>query len=171
MVGRRRSSVPMLIEGRLTYKQGGPIPRYASAARFDHQSRRVPCMPGTRTETLDSIYRWFKGQILDTGETLSMEGNRHGRIFWLDGVAGTGKSTIAQTVADHFNTSHELGASFFCSRDDAECSNIGLLIPTIAYQLSLFSPSFQKHLSEAMNRDPDVQYALASMQLEKLVMN
>src|SRR5882762_9026543 len=147
------------------------MPRYAPAARFDHQSRRVSCTEGTRVETLDTIYRWFRGEILETGETLSMQGNRLGRIFWLDGVAGTGKSTIAQTVANHLNRTHELGASFFCSRDDAECSNISLLFPTIAYQLSLFNPSFQKHLSDAMDKDPDVQLALTSMQLEKLVVN
>src|SRR5258705_6835708 len=149
------------------------MPRYAHAARFDHETRRVLCTRGTRTETLDAIYRWFKGDIdiLKADETLSMEGNRQGRIFWLDGVAGTGKSTIAQTVADHFNRTHQLGASFFCSRDDAECSNVGLVFPTIAYQLSLFNTSFQSHLSEVMDRDPDVQYALSTMQLEKLIIN
>src|SRR5258705_6344914 len=148
--------------------QGVSIPRYARAARFDYDSKRVLCTSGTRTETLDTIYHWFNGQ---TGETLSTEGNPGGRIFWLDGVAGTGKSTISQPVADHLNRTHQLGASFFCSRDDGECSNIGLVFPTIAYQLSLRSPSFQKHLSEAIEKDPDIQYALASMQLEKLVMD
>src|SRR5258705_12532924 len=120
------------------------MPRYARAARFDHQSRRVSCAKGTRAETLDAIYRWFKGEILNTGETLSMEGNPHGSIFWLDGIAGAGKSTIAQSVANHFNATHELGASFSCSRADAECSNIGLLFPTVAYQLALYNPSYQK---------------------------
>src|SRR5882762_6245437 len=122
------------------------MPRYAPAARFDHQSRRVSCTKGTRVETLDTIYRWFRGEILETGETLSMQGNRLGRIFWLDGVAGTGKSTIAQTVAYHFNQTHELGASFFCSRDDAGCSNIALVFPPIAYQLCLLSPAFRERV-------------------------
>src|SRR5882762_974048 len=151
--------------------QGISIPRYARAARFDYDTKRVSCTPGTRIETLDTIYHWFNGQISETGQTLSTEGNPKGRIFWLDGVAGTGKSTISQTVADHFNRTHELGASFFCSRDDGECSNISLVFSTIAYQLSLRSPSFQKHLSEVIEKDPDIQYALASMQLEKLVMD
>src|SRR5258705_3078918 len=151
--------------------EGGSMPRYARAARFDHDTKRVSCTDGTRNETLDTIYRWFDGHISETGETLSTEGNPEGRIFWLDGVAGTGKSTISQPVADHLNRTHQLGASFFCSRDDGECSNIGLVFSTIAYQLSLRSPSFQKHLSEAIRKDPDVQYALASMQLQKLVMD
>src|SRR5882762_1768379 len=157
--------------GWLNHIRGISIPRYARAARFDYDGKRVSCTPGTRTETLDTIYHWFNGQISGTGQTLSTEGNPKGRIFWLDGVAGTGKSTISQTVADHFNRTHQLGASFFCSRDDGECSNIGLVFSTIAYQLSLCSPSFQRHLSDAVEKDPDIQYALASMQLEKLVMD
>src|SRR6266404_9086768 len=155
----------------MTRTQGGPMARYARAARFDHDCKRVSCTQDTRTEILDTIYRWFNGEVSEISGALHTEGNQHGRIFWLDGVAGTGKSTIAQTVADHFNRTHTLGASFFCSRDDGECSNIGLVFPTIAYQLSLRSPSFQKHLSEAIEKDPDMQYALASMQLEKLVMD
>src|SRR6266404_5170147 len=155
----------------MTRTQGGPMARYARAARFDHDCKRVPCTQDTRTEILDRIYRWFNGEVSEIGGALQTEGNQHGQIFWLDGVAGTGKSTIAQTVADRFNRSHQLGASFFCSRDDAECSNVGLVFPTIAYQLSLFNPSFQSHLSELIDRDPDVQYALASMQLENLVIN
>src|SRR5258705_9591508 len=93
--------------------QGGPMPRYARAARFDHYSKRVLCTRNTRMEILDTIYRWFNGETLGTRETLSTEGNPQGQIFWLDGVAGTGKSTIAQTVANQFNKAHELGASFF----------------------------------------------------------
>src|SRR5258705_8922821 len=147
------------------------MPRYARAARFDYESNRVLCTQDTRVETLDTIYHWFNNAILDTGETLSMDGNPQGRVFWLDGVAGTGKSTIAQTVANYFDSTHNLGASFFCSRDNADCSNVGLVFPTIAYQLSLFNFSFQKHLSDAMVKDPDVQYSLLSRQLEKLVMN
>src|SRR5258705_1934510 len=147
------------------------MPRYARSARFDYESNRVFCTQDTRVETLDTIYRWFNDAILDTGETLSIDGNSQGRVFWLDGVAGTGKSTIAQTVANYFHSTHNLGASLFCSRDNADCSNVGLIFPTIADQLSLFNSSFQKHLSDAMVKDPDVQYTLPSMQLEKLVIN
>src|SRR5882762_3434735 len=159
------------MSGLMTHRQGGPLPRYARAARFDHDCKRVSCTQDTRTEILDTVYRWFEGEVSEIGGALQTEGNQHGGIFWLDGVAGTGKSTIAQTVANHFNRTRQLGASFFCSRDDAECSNINLVFPTIAYQLSLRSRSFQKHLSEAIEKDPDIQYALASMQLQKLVMD
>src|SRR5258705_4585880 len=100
------------------------MPRYACTARFDHQSRRVSCTEGTRTETLDAIYRWFKSEILDTDETLAMEGNRQGHIFWLDGAAGSWKSTIALTGAHHLHATSEIAASIFWFRGEADFSNI-----------------------------------------------
>src|SRR5882762_303259 len=138
------------------------MPRHVSAARFDYRAGRVPCTEDTRTEVLATIYDWFKGGNLNTDEVLPTRGNVQGRIFWLDGVAGTGKSTIAQTVANHFDETGELGGSFFCSRDDANCSNINLIFLTIAYQLSSFNLMFKKPISEAMGKDADVQYALPS---------
>jgi len=120
-------------------------------------------------EILHRIYGWFEGSHLKADEILQVKGNVDGRIFWLDGIAGTGKSTIAETVARHFDGTNELGASFFCSRDSAECSNVNLIFPTIAYQLSSFSPAFKKRVSAAMRKDPDLQYSFSSRQLKKLV--
>jgi Cdc6-like AAA superfamily ATPase len=145
------------------------MPLYASTARFDPDSKRKSCTKDTRTEILQKAYNWFQGVNIKTDETLPMEGNINGHIFWLDGEAGTGKSTIAQTVANHFDETSQLGASFFCSRDNADCSNLNLIFPTIAHQLSSFNPTFKKHVSEAMRKDPDVQSALPSRQLQKLI--
>src|SRR5258705_7205571 len=146
------------------------MPRHVAAARFDYYKvGRVPCTEATRTEVLATIYGWFKQGDQEPGEILQTEGNVKGRIFWLDGVAGTGKSTIAQTVANHFDRAGGLGASFFCSRDDAKCSDVKMIFLTISYQLSSFNPTFKKHVSEAMCKDPDIQYALPSRQLKKLI--
>jgi len=100
---------------------------------------------------------------------LRTEGNPQGQVFWLDGVAGTGKSTIAQTIACYYHQAGEIGASFFCSRDDAECSNSSMIFPTVAHQLCLLCPDLREHVSEAMRKDPDLSSAFASMQLEKLI--
>jgi len=145
------------------------MPRYAAAAQFNQGTERVPCTEDTRTEILDAIYHWFNRDHFEMYDVLPIEGNINGRIFWLDGLAGTEKSTIAQTIADHFDRSGKLGASFFCSRDDAKRSNINLIFPTIARQLSSSNPAFKKHISEAMRKDPNVEYALMSRQLKKLV--
>jgi len=91
------------------------------------------------------------------------------RFSGLNGVAGTGKSTIAQTVGIPLSRTKQLGASFFCSRDDADCSNIGLVSRPSRFQLATFSPAFGERMSEAMDKDAFLQSALPSMQLEKLV--
>jgi len=118
---------------------------------------------------MEAIHAWFKGEPLATDATVPTAGNPQGPIFWLDGVAGTGKSTIAQTVAHHYHRTNQLGASFFCSRDNSDCSNVGLVFQTIAFQLSAFNPAFGDHVSEAMAKDVYLQSTLPTMQLEKLV--
>ena len=127
------------------------------------------CAEGTRSETLRAIHSWFRRDAVGTEETLRTEGNPRGQILWLDGVAGTGKTTIAQTIAYHFDKTDELDAFFFCSRDDANCSNINTIFPTIAYHLCSLHPVLQERVSEAMRKDADLQSAFVSMQLEKLI--
>ncbi|KAJ6054863.1 hypothetical protein N7499_005813 [Penicillium canescens] len=74
----------------------------ANGAAFDSYTDRHEdeCLPGTRTELLNEIAEWAVSQ--------------HGKyIFWLNGMAGTGKSTISRTVAKRFKQEKILGASFF----------------------------------------------------------
>jgi len=56
-------------------------------------------------------------------------------IFWLNGVAGTGKSTISRTIADRFKKQGILGASFFFKRGERDRGNAALFFTTIAAQL------------------------------------
>ena len=59
---------------------------------------RKGCLEGTRKDVLRDIERWFtrkQGQ----------------RVFWLNGLAGTGKSTIAQTFAEMTFAGGKLGAT------------------------------------------------------------
>ncbi|KIM96938.1 hypothetical protein OIDMADRAFT_131617, partial [Oidiodendron maius Zn] len=41
-------------------------------------------------------------------------------IFWLSGLAGTGKSTISHTVARIYSEQKRLGASFFFLKSDGD---------------------------------------------------
>ena len=63
-------------------------------------------------------------------------------MFWLNGLAGTGKSTIAQTFAEISFADGKLGASFFCSRDFENRSNLQVIFPTLAFQLAYRYPLF-----------------------------
>ena len=74
-------------------------------------------------------------------------------------------------MAKFWASKHILGASFFCSRDDATCSNPQLIFTTIAYQLGQFDPSFGEEVSKVMKSNPDIGYTSLSFQLEKLIVN
>jgi hypothetical protein len=143
-------------------------PPYASSSAFYCNTDRTQCCQGTRKDVLDQIIRW-----IDTEDALSdVSGARmKSRIFWINGSAGTGKTTISFTVAEECRKRGILGASFFCSRDDAECSNPGLIFTTIAYQLGIFSPVFKDEVSRAVASNPGIGYANIPYQLEQLIVN
>src|ERR1700753_3128916 len=84
---------------------------------------RQGCLRGTRQDVLGDIDRWLTSELDQ-------------RIFWLNGLAGTGKSTIAQTFAETSFADGKLGASFFCSRDFEDRSNIQNIFPTLAFPLA-----------------------------------
>lgn len=67
-------------------------------------------------------------------------------------MAGTGKSTIARTVAANFAGEGRLGASFFFSRGRGDLRNAEKLFPTIAAQLANSLPSLRHAVSEAVAR-------------------
>jgi len=79
----------------------------AKGAEFDSHAdeHHAICHPDTRVGLLHQIDNW-------AGDPDSE------RIFWLNGMAGTGKSTISRTVAQKFADKGELGASFFYKRGE-----------------------------------------------------
>lgn len=99
------------------------------------------------------------------------EASTKAAIFWINGSAGTGKTTIAYTMAKYWDSEHKLGASFFCSRDDAKCRSRQLIFTTIAYQLGRFNPAFGEKVSEVMESKPDIELESVSSQLEQLIVN
>ena len=91
------------------------------------------------------------------------------RVFWLNGLAGTGKSTIAQTFAEMSFADGELGASFFCSRDFEDRSNLRAIFPTIAFQLAYRYLPFRGELLQVLRANPDVGQQTLCSQMEKLI--
>jgi hypothetical protein len=71
------------------------------------------------------------------------------RCIWLNGLAGTGKSTIARTVARRYFEQKRLGASFFFSRGGGDVGHAGKFFTSIAVQLAYNAPSLRRYISEA----------------------
>ena len=90
-------------------------------------------------------------------------------IFWLNGLAGTGKSTIAQTVAERLFADGRLGASFFCSRGSEDRSDLQFIFPTLAFQLAYKYPGFRSSLIHLLQSNPDVVHESLQEQMRKFL--
>ena len=84
-------------------------------------------------------------------------------------MAGTGKSTIAQTVAERLFADDQLGASFFCSRDFEDRSNLHFIFPTLAVQLARKYIEFRLFFVPLARSDPGIAYESLYSQMEKLI--
>ncbi|KAF7354171.1 WD40 repeat-like protein [Mycena venus] len=139
-------------------------------ARFDHETSADSCLQGTRETMLGTMFEWIDS--LAPGPL----------IFWLAGLAGTGKTTIATTVCEQLDAreaqrsispghSHpavaKLGADFFMSRHSAPRRNPHSIVCTIAYQLADRFPSTRPFLTSALRLNPRI---VTSKNMEKKIM-
>ena len=94
-------------------------------------------------------------------------------IFWLTGMAGTGKSAIAWTVCSFASADINmvLGGSFFCSRSSGSIAQRDVLriIPTLVQLLSRQSSEFSEALAAELDKDPDVLHKQIAAQVKKLL--
>ncbi|KAG6829538.1 hypothetical protein H0H93_014441, partial [Arthromyces matolae] len=120
--------------------------------------RRVVCTPGTRERLLKEIISWARDPDSAT-------------IYWLFGAAGTGKSTIAYTIARRFDFSANdvvvLGGNFFCSRQFEETRFASRIIRTIVYHLALRCKPFAEVLADSGKFD--TIYQNVQTQIEALL--
>ena len=127
----------------------------AIGAEFRHGERKG-CLKGTRGAVLDVIELW----------ATDFDKNS---VYWLNGLAGTGKSTIAKTIAERLFAGGQLGASFFCSRDFEDRRNLQLIFPTLATQLARKYAGFRSILVPLIQSDPNIAYESLYDQMKKLI--
>lgn len=103
------------------------------------------CLDGTRVELLSELMQW----ILNIGDAPNSTGPMYKRILtknivWLYGLAGSGKSTVVNTVAMLAEQQGLPVTSFCCKRDkqDSWCS-VDRLFLMLAYQISKFNTDYR----------------------------
>jgi hypothetical protein len=104
------------------------------------------CLAGTRQQLLADLFAWFD-DITPSRE----------RVFWLNGLAGTGKTTVARTIAARAHEQGRLAAAFFFSRNIAATRSPSAILPTIAYQLAHYQRPFRTAVCTAVGADEDVR--------------
>lgn len=138
------------------------LPR-AKDARWnaEREGGPVSCFADTRKKVLADIEAW----------TLSDDPNTQ-RVFWLNGMAGIGKSTIARTIAESAHKRGILGGSFFFSRNTNDLRNPKLVFPTLAYHLSFFQDrAFMPFIAGALQDKADPANADIRTQFNDLILD
>ena len=93
------------------------------------------------------------------------------KILYLFGSEGTGKTAIAQTIAEYCETNGILGASFFFSRVSPERNTDKNLVATLAYQLCVTIPELKPFIAKAVEDDLSMFQKDVDTQLEKLIID
>ena len=117
---------------------------------------RRRCTPGTRQAILAEMRTWVD----------DLNGPK---VYWLNGMAGTGKTTLAYSFCADMQRDGRAGASFFCSRTDADSRDVSRIVPTIAYQLARLLPSYREVLIRQIGEDKDICARQTETQFEKLI--
>ncbi len=86
-------------------------------------------------------------------------------------MAGTGKSTIARTIAREYFEQGHLGASFFFSRGGGDVGRAGKFFTTIACQLAKRSPSLRNSICKAVAQNSDIQNQSLRDQWRQLILH
>ena len=127
-----------------------------SAERYDPPK----CLPRTREAILRKIMAWVE-----------MRAENMELFLWLYGSAGTGKSAIAQTIAEICEQAGLLAASFFFSRTAAGRNDMSRLVSTIVYQLIQTIPEIGDRVLTLLGKNPHILSRAPSSQMRILVID
>jgi SpoVK/Ycf46/Vps4 family AAA+-type ATPase len=138
---------------------------HGAAHNSDERCNAPTCHEETRKAIREDIISWIQH-----GEGDDEPKN----IMWLSGPAGSGKTAIADSVAETCRRRGLLGATFFFSSlsGSVDRSSKRKLVATLAYHLSQHDslPQFQAQLHAAIERHPDIFYKSLKVQAECLIL-
>jgi hypothetical protein len=127
------------------------------AAFHDRAGAPSPCLGGTRVQLLEDVATW----MADTKDK---------PVFWLTGVAGTGKTTVAKSVADMAREKNHLVVTFFFSHAYADRRDHTKVIATLAYQMAR-DARLRPHILAAIDSDKDMATSSTAIQVKKLLID
>ncbi|KAJ6582619.1 hypothetical protein DFH09DRAFT_912165 [Mycena vulgaris] len=105
------------------------------------------CMPSTRVGILAELMAW----------ATDPDGPP---VYLITGMAGAGKSAIARSFSRLLDRQMLLGASFFCSRGSEARSNVGGIIPSLAFHLAWRSEPLGRALISTIKMNPGTTFTL-----------
>ncbi|TFK25097.1 hypothetical protein FA15DRAFT_703955 [Coprinopsis marcescibilis] len=125
------------------------------------RSNAPRCMEGTRVQLQEDFMSWVYGTHRSARRTDRL---------WMLGAAGSGKSSIAQSIAETCAEKKILAATFFFSFRSQETNNHARFIPTIAYQVALAIPSTREFIAAAIVKDVAIVKRSLKAQIDALIL-
>ncbi|CAE6447215.1 unnamed protein product [Rhizoctonia solani] len=117
---------------------------------------RRGCTEGTRTAVLAGLSTWLHDP-------------NSASIYWMNGMADTGKTTITCTFCEQVDRRKQLAASFFCTRNSTDCRDTSRITPTISYQLARYSIPYRSALCDVLGHNPEAGSKYVVKQFEQLL--
>jgi hypothetical protein len=111
---------------------------------------------------------------IDRNPVIAVEGKFQRALniqYWLDGLAGTGKSVIARTIVERAAGKGMLDASFLFSRGDPPLRQPTLLFLTLAFQRARSDDAFKNVIWNALKQDTSIGYKGLQPQLQVLILS
>ena len=129
---------------------------HAAYNSFERASEHAStCQEGTREAVVSKILAWV--------------GRGDRPICWLEGPAGSGKSTVAHTIAERCDQQQRLAVSFFFLRGRQDCGDGAKFFATFAYQLASFLPVVQEPMLLTLAKKPFIPSSRLQDQIKLLI--
>ena len=129
---------------------------YALGARYAEEKG---CLPGTRESLLAEIY-----------DILNNPNEDAPRVCLLTGVAGSGKSAVAHSIARLYDGQKRLGSSYCFASSDVASRNPKNIFSTIARDLSDHDPQYKFALLEVVKGNKALRASTSAFeQLKKFI--
>ncbi|CCA76240.1 related to S. pombe trp-asp repeat containing protein, partial [Serendipita indica DSM 11827] len=129
-----------------------------SIIRLSYGTDLEICESGTRVEILTRIRNWAD------------DANHSQQIFWLSDAAGTGKSTVATTIAKEWQGQGRLGGRFFFNPNVALDQDIRHFCRIVAYDIVSNHPQLATSINLILIASPEDTMDFA-MQFVRLILD
>lgn len=133
-----------------------PVDEARYNSKYSMTIKRYGCTEKTREKILEDLKDW----VTDL---------KGANVYWINGMAGTGKTTILYSLCTWLEENKRLGGNFFCSRMSSLCRDVTNVVPSLAYQLAQYSPAFRTVLCKILEARPEISKLDIRWQFEGLV--
>jgi hypothetical protein len=130
--------------------------RPPAGSSFDPDPKNC-CMQDTRASLIEKLISFAVSE--DTSQ----------RLFLLSGIAGSGKSSVATSVAKLLYQRNCLLGSFFFQTDSEKMRMPANLLHMVSYSMAMRHESYKKALVEALAEDTMIEDQGPSIQFETLI--